>query len=128
MTDAKSITELVAFQQLDGAVTGATVYQDAPEGAMLPIVVVGDMKSTPIGGKGDRDRRISLLIQAEVSAEERAPLLALQKQIEDALDGLTIAQDGWTLAFTFEDDDAQLGEDGGTYIGTSAFAVLALQD
>ena len=95
---------------------------------MLPIVVVGDMKSTPIGGKGDRDRRISLLIQAEVSAEERAPLLALQKQIEDALDGLTIAQDGWTLAFTFEDDDAQLGEDGGTYIGTSAFAVLALQD
>lgn len=128
MTDAKSITELVAFQQLDAAVTGATVYQDAPEGTMLPIVVVGDMKSTPIGGKGDRDRRISLLIQAEVSAEERAPLLALQTQIEEALDGLTIEQDGWTLAFTFEDDDAQLGEDGATYIGTSAFAVLALKD
>lgn len=128
MTDAKSITELVAFQQLDAAVTGATVYQDAPEGASLPIVVVGDMKSTPIGGKGDPDRRISLLIQAEVSAEERAPLLALQKQIEETLDDLTIEQDGWTLAFTFEDDDAQLGEDGATYIGTSAFAVLALKD
>lgn len=56
MTDAKSMTELVAFQQLDAVITGATVYQDAPEGAALPIVVVGDMKSTPIGGKGGAAR------------------------------------------------------------------------
>lgn len=128
MSDAKSVTELVAFEQLDSAIAGATVYQDAPEGALLPIVVVGDMKSTPIGGKNDPDRRISLLIQSEVSAEERAPLLDLQRQIETTLDGLTIEQDGWTLAFMFEDDDAQLGEDGATYIGTSAFSVLALKD
>ncbi|MFA7505294.1 MAG: DUF3168 domain-containing protein [Burkholderiaceae bacterium] len=126
MTDAKSAVEAAFYQALASSVTGATVYQDVPENADLPIIIVGDMKSAPLGAKNDPDRRVSVLVVAMVAAEERAPLLDLQRQIEAALDGRVFTPTGWRLAVTFEDDDAQLAEDGVSYVGTSAFDVLAL--
>jgi hypothetical protein len=63
-----------------------------------------------------------------VGAEERAPLLALQDQVEQLLGGKTFTRPGWSLSVTFVDDDAQLAEDGVSYVGTSAFRVLALAD
>jgi hypothetical protein len=126
MSDAKAIVETVIFEELDAGIEGATVYQDVPENAPLDVVILGDMKSSPLGAKDDLDRRISIIIVSMVGAEERAPLLALQRQIEGLLDGKTFERNGWTLSVTFEDDDAVLGGDGATYIGTSAFEVLAL--
>jgi hypothetical protein len=128
MSEAKAAVEAAIFNALDAGVSGATVYQDVPEDAPLPVVIIGDMKSTPIGPKDDPDRRVSVIIVTMVAAEERAPLLALQEQVEQLLDGLTFTPPGWTLRATFEDDDAQLAEDGVSYIGTSVFTVFALSD
>lgn len=128
MSNAKAAVEIAAYHALDDVILGATVYQDVPQDAPLDVVIIGDMKSTPLGAKEDPDRSVSLIIVSMVEAEERAPLLALQKQIEDALDGKKIQQGGFTLSFMFDDDDAQLGGDGATYVGTSAFTVLALSD
>lgn len=128
VSNAKAAAETALFAALAAGISGATVYQDVPEAAPLPIVVVGDLRSRPIGGKGERDRRISAVIVTVVAAEERTPLLELQRQIEDLLDGQIFIEDGWTLSVTFEDDDALLGEDGVTYTGSSAFDVIALAD
>ncbi len=129
MSKAKSVVEKAIFDALDSGLEGATVYQDAPADAPYPIVILGDMKSIRLQTKGaSPDRRVTINIVALVEAEERAPLLALQEQIEGLLDGQTLAPDGWTLGVEFDDDDAVLGDDGVTYSGISSFSVLALAD
>lgn len=126
MTSAKDAVEITAFTVLDAAITGATVHQAAPQDTGLPIVIVGDMKAEPLGAKDDDDRRITLFVVTEVPADARAPLLALQSQIEIALDGHRATVDGWNLAFAYIDDDDRLTEDGMAYQGISTFTVLAL--
>lgn len=127
MSDAKSIVEAVAFRVLAAAISNATVYQDAPVGAQGDLVILGDLKSFSMGGKGaNDDRRVEINIISLVVAEERAPLLALQGQIEKALDGQNFTEKGWTVAFLFKDDDAVLDEGGGSYSGISAFDAIAL--
>lgn len=127
MSSAKAMVEAAAFLALSSAITDAGVYQDAPENAPTPLVIIGDMKSSRLPVKeADADRRVTISIVTIVEAEERAPLLSLQEQIEAALDGQNIQQDGWLLAFEFEDDDAVLSEDGSTYSGITSFTVLAI--
>jgi hypothetical protein len=127
MSSAKAMVEAAAFLALSSAITDAGVYQDAPENAPTPLVIIGDMKSSRLPTKdADADRRVTISIVTIVEAEERAPLLALQEQIEAALDGQNLQQDGWLLAFGFEDDDAVLSEDGSTYSGITSFTVLAI--
>ena len=126
MSNAKAVVEAAVYAALDAAIEGATVYQDVPQDAPLPVVILGDMKSYPLGGKDDPDRSVNIIIVSMVEAEERAPLLELQRQIEAALDGKKFTEGGFELSATFDDDDAQLGGDGATYIGTSSFTVIAL--
>lgn len=126
MSNAKAVVEQVIYDALAGGVEGAAVYQDVPDDAPLPLVIIGDMKSYPLGAKDDPDRRVSVIVVSMVAAEERAPLLALQKQIEALLDGKTFSLDGWIVQVSFEDDDAILGQDGATYVGTTAVSAIAL--
>jgi hypothetical protein len=129
VSKAKAVVEAAIFDALNEAITGAAVYQDAPANAAYPVVILGDMKSFRLQTKGSSpDRRVTISIVTLVEAEERAPLLDLQEQIEDALDGQSFAPDGWTLGVEFDDDDAVLGDDGVTYSGISSFSVLALAD
>lgn len=127
MSKAKAMVEQVAFRELAAAIRGATVYQDAPSDAAGDLVIIGDLKSFSLGGKDQSaDRRVGLQIVSLAVADERAPLLALMDQIEEALDGQSFAVEGWTIAFAFEDDDAVLNEDGASYSGISSFTALAL--
>ena len=126
MSNAKAVVEQVIYDALADGIEGATVYQDVPEDAPLPLVIVGDMKSYPLGAKDDPDRCGSVIVVSVVAAEEPAPLLALQKQIEDLLDGKTFSPEGWIVQVSFEDDDAILGQDGATYVGTTAVTAIAL--
>ena len=127
MSKAKAVVQAAIYDALSGAVKGAKVYQDAPADAAYPVVILGDMKSFSLGTKGSSDdRRVTISIISLVEAEESAPLLSLQEQIEEALDGQSLEVDGWTLGIVFDDDDAVLGEDGVTYSGISSFSVLAL--
>jgi len=127
MSKAKAIVEAVAFRELAAAIAGASVYQDAPSNAEGDLVIIGDLKSVrPALKDAGADRRVEISIVSLAIAEERAPLLALQDQIETILDEQTFELEGWTLAFTFQDDDAVLNEDGASYSGISSFAVLAI--
>ena len=129
MSDAKAVVEAAIFAALTDGVEGAPVYQDAPDNAPLPIVVVGDLKSAKLPGKDRSDDRIvTVTIVTLVEADERAPLLRLQEQIETALDRVTFEPEGWALAAYFEEDEAVLQEDGETYAGISTFTVIALSD
>jgi len=100
MSDAKSIVEAVAYRELAAAIAGATVYQDAPSDAHGDLVIIGDLKSfRPSLKETGGDRRVEISILSLVIAEERAPLLALQAQIEAILDEQDFELDGWTVAF-----------------------------
>ena len=127
MSNAKAVVEAALYDALSQALTGAVVYQDAPDNAPLPIVVIGDMKSSRLPGKASTpDRTVTVSIVTLIEAQERGPLLAIMDQIETALDGESFAPDGWTLAATFDDDEAMLADDGSTYSGISSFTFLAL--
>jgi len=129
MSDAKSVVEAAVYAALAAAVSTATVYQDAPDNAPLPIVVIGDMRSARLAGKAaSPDRSVTVSIVTLIEAQERAPLLALMNEIEGALDGVTFETSGWTLSGSFEDDEAVLADDGSTYSGLSSFTFLALAD
>jgi len=128
MSRAKAVVEAAAYDALSAAVTNATVYQDAPQDVPGDLVIIGEITSASLGGKGaGADRRGTITIATICSAEERAPLLARQEEIETALDGLQIVTaDGWTLSLAFQDDSAGLSEDGDIYAGLSAFAFVAI--
>lgn len=127
MSNAKSIVEQVAFDEVAAAVTGAQVFQDVPNDQQGDIVVIGDMRSFRFSTKeASADQIVEISIVTLVIADERAPLLAIQEQIETALDGQTIDRDGWRLDFTFKDDDAVLGEEGAGYVGVTTFSVVAI--
>lgn len=129
MSNAKSVVEGVVYTALAAAIRGATVYQDAPDGVGGDLVIIGDMKSARLSGKdASADRRVTLSIVTIVEAQERAPLLALQEQCDDVLDGATLEAPGWTIQGRFVDDDAVLGDDGTTYNGVAAYEFLALAD
>jgi hypothetical protein len=129
MTSAKAAVEAATFDALAATIRGAAVYQDVPDDAPFPIVVVGDLSSRRLPGKAaSRDRIVTVSVVTLVAAEERAPLLALMEQADAALDGRTVQAGGWTLAFAFDDDDAALQEDGQTYAGVAAYTVMALAD
>jgi len=125
---AESILEEQIYAALSGAISGATVFQDVPENEPYPIVMIGDMASEPLATKDDDDSRITVSIIALTSAEERAPVLALNEQVKDALKGSRFHASGWTFAGQYLSADAVIAEDGVSYVGTSSFAFLALKD
>lgn len=126
MISAKSAVEAAAYAFLAENILGAAVYQDVPEDAPYPLVIVGDLSTKRLPGKAaSKDRLVTVSIATLVAAEERQPLLGLMDQI-DGLDGYSAEYEGWTLAFSFEDDDASLLPDGQAYGGVSTFSVLAL--
>lgn len=129
MISAKSAVEAAVFEALSAAIKDAPVYQDVPDNAPLPLVVVGDLKSSRLPGKAvSRDRTVTVTIVSLVEAEERAPVLRLQDQIDAVLDGATFTPAGWTLAGAFEEDEAVLQDDGQTYAGVSTFTFFAIAD
>ncbi len=127
MSDAKDAVEAAAFAALAAGISGATVFQDVPENFSGPLVAIGDTAAKRIGAKQGGDARVSIEFVTLVNAEERAPLLALQGQIFSLLDNATMNPAGWTLSFTFEEDEARLHENGVSYVGSSVFSVFALQ-
>lgn len=126
MAEPKDLAETEAYTVLAANISGTDVYQDVPENHPLPVVVLGDSSSVSIGGKGDPDEKVTVNIVTLVSAEEKAPLTALQGQIKALLREHKATRDGFTLHFSFESDEAQLHENGVHYVGTSTFSVFAL--
>lgn len=128
MIDVKSAVEIALYQALAGNIAGVTVYQDAPENASLPVTVIGDLTERPIATKGGNDARVTASIATEFAAEERAPLLIAQGRIKDLLHEGEFVVDGWTLRPIFQTANAELAENGETYVGASIFDVLAFAD
>jgi len=128
MSGAKSITASAAYGALEDGISGATVFQDVPDGFTGPMVVIGPMDSKPVGGSGDPDRYVSLTIVSMWQGDENAPVLGLQEQVERILDGKILRPAGWKLEFQFLDDNVELDTDGVTYVGTTQFHVVALTD
>ena len=128
MLDAASATEQAIYDALSAGISGATVWQDAPENAPLDLVILGDLTPRPLRTKGDDpDKIITVTIFFQTAGEERAPLLKLQAQARDLLDDQMLTSvDGWQINPTYVSATAELAEDGETYVGVSSFEVFAL--
>jgi hypothetical protein len=115
--------EAAIFAALKQGVTLAPVYQDVPDGTQAPIVILAELAGDPIGGKGSRSMQLDLTVTCEVWKMVRKPILDLQDQVKAAIDGRTLAQDGFEITAAFVTSEArQVGA--GTYFGTSTFTVF----
>ncbi|GAA4218632.1 hypothetical protein GCM10022253_19460 [Sphingomonas endophytica] len=128
MTSAKAATELLAFEQLHSGVNGAAVFQDVPDDAPPPLVIIGDIESAPFAGADDPDRRITLTLIVITEGDERAPCVDLQEQVEAILAGRSFRVDEWNLHVALESSDAVLSEDGTGYVGTTILTLLAFRE
>lgn len=129
MIAALSAVELVAYQRFTDAVTLATIYQDVPENAAPPIVVIGDLGWKPLdaGKDDDVDCIVTLTVLSETIGHERQPCLDLLEEVEGSLRNVDDEQDGWRLKFRCLGSEAGLAEDAGSYIGTTTFEITALR-
>jgi len=120
--------ESSVYNLLANNIDGAAVYQDVPNNYSGPTVTLGDMDGEPIATKDDTDWDLRLTILSEVSADERAPVLALMEQISTLLDRRKIITPRWVFSLSFQADSAALDEGGVTYTGTSFFRAIALSN
>lgn len=129
MSDALSAIEVAAFNALSAGVTLAAVFQHVPEDTPVgdPLVIVGDIDADAeaLASKDDEDQQVTLTIITIVKAHERAPLLAMQAEVNDALNKIEVTQGGWKLHFVAKDSNAILFTDGETYVGKSTFTIFA---
>lgn len=126
MHSASSATEVALYEALAAGLAGASVYQDAPTDAPLPLVIVGDLSEAPLG-KGEPDAIVTASIFFEVAAEERAPLLDLQRQARDLLHEQDFTVEDWTVSPSITATTAELAEDGKSYVGVASFTCFALR-
>jgi hypothetical protein len=76
MSRAKALVEAVTFDALSSAISGATVYQDAPVNAPGDLVILGEMKSFRLATKeAEGDRRVTIAIVTIVEAEDPPRLI-----------------------------------------------------
>jgi nitrogen fixation protein len=128
MSSASGAIEAVAFELLDAAVTGATVFQDVPEDTPPPVVILGDMSAVPFtDDPADPDRRVTLAVTTVTAGEERQPCTDLQDQVETVLGSARVLRDGWDLAFRSLGSDAALIGDASGYFGTTTFEIIAFK-
>jgi len=128
MSGPSSTIEAVAFELLDAAVTGATVYQDVPEDTPPPVVILGDMSAEPFtDDPADPDRRVTLTVTTVTAGEERKPCTDVQDEVETALGSARVTRDGWELAFRSLGSDAALTGDASGYVGTTTFEIIAFK-
>lgn len=129
MTSATAATEILAYEQLSAGITAAPVYQDVPDDAPLPLIIIGDMESAPFAGSNDPDRRITLTLVVLTEGDERAPCTDLQEQIEAILPGRSfVVGEEWNLHVSLESSDAALTDDGSGYAGTTILTILAFRE
>ncbi|MDX3908421.1 MAG: DUF3168 domain-containing protein [Sphingobium sp.] len=126
MVSASDAVEKASYATLSaGGDIGAPVFQHVPEDTDPPVIIIGDIEATPIGGKDDPDRRVALTVITVTEAEERKPLLDLMNAVETRLDGARLQENGWKLSFTFVGSSAVLTPEGDGYVGESRFEILA---
>lgn len=128
MTSASAAVETLTFDILDGGIAGGIVFQDVPDTAPLPLVIIGDLLAVPFAGADDPDRRITLTIAVLTAGDERRPCTALQDTVEELLAGKTFQIDGWNLHFLPASSAAELAEDGSGYVGTTILTILAFSN
>lgn len=128
MTSAATAVENMAFEVLDSGIAGGIVYQDVPDDAPLPLVIIGELLAVPFAGPDDPDRRITLTIGVLTDGDERRPCTALQEQVEALLAGKTFVADGWNLHFLPASSAAELADDGSGYVGTTILTILAFSN
>lgn len=128
MTSAKDAVEISSYELLSAEPPiGAPVYQDVPDDAEPPVIIIGDVEARSFGDKDARDRIVTLEIVTVMRGDERKPLLALQEKVETRLAGVIEETADWRLHYRFVDDSATLAPDASGYVGLQKFEIIAFR-
>ena len=130
MIDLLEPTQTAVFAALRSA-SGLTdlcpVFQHVPQGTPLPLTIVGDIESVPIGGKNEQVEQITIEIVTVYRGSGRAPLLAIMHQQRLALEDQQLSHPGVVF-----DTPGWVGggvngpaSDGLTYAGLQTFIINA---
>jgi hypothetical protein len=102
----------------------APVMQHVPEGTEPPLVIVGDISFTPVGGKDGNFDRAEVDIVTMYRGPKRAGLFALQEVVQTLLDGVALTGDALFSNPRQIANQEEIMEDGITYVGTQRFELF----
>lgn len=126
MSDAIDAVERAAYLLMTAdPAPSAPVYQDVPDNAPPPVIIIGDVDWEPIGAKGDPDCTGRIEMVTVHDGDARKPLLAMQGEVFDRMADARIDVSGWRIFFTFTGGNAVLTPDGAGYVGMQNFTWLA---
>jgi hypothetical protein len=119
---------LFAALNVSSVTSKAPVYQHPPNEAQPPLIVIGDISSTPWDHKDEDVEDVLVEIETYFRGPRRAGLLAIQGAVRDALRGKALSATGVILSparWISQDAPNANPEDGITYAGLLTFMVTA---
>jgi hypothetical protein len=120
-------TQDAIYAKLDAAtaVTAlAPVMQHVPENADPPLVIIGSVALTPVGGKDGNFDRAEVEVITIYRGPKRAAMFAIQSAVQDTLDNQELTGDALFSRPRQVSNDDELLEDGITYLGTQRFELF----
>ncbi|HWT12298.1 MAG TPA: DUF3168 domain-containing protein [Allosphingosinicella sp.] len=126
MPDLKLAAQVAIYEVLSALPALAPFYQHVPGETQPPYSLIGDMSTTPMGGKSGGLDRIDFEILHYVREPGREFLTPRMAAAREALEGQALTADGVELSPpVFEGEDDGLLEDGQTYEGVQRFSLFA---
>ena len=128
MTDIPQAVQDAFYDALnDASVTDlAPVVQHVLENTQPPLVVIGDINHTPVGGKDGGLDSVTVDVLSYFRGPNRKGLHAIQAAIRARLDDKTISAAGYELSRPMQmSSEGELLEDGETYVGTQRYELFA---
>jgi hypothetical protein len=102
------------------------VVQHVLENTQPPLVVIGDINTSPFGGKDGGLDKVEVDVLSYFRGPNRKGLNEIQAAVRGRLDDQTIAATGYELSRpVLVSSDTELLEDGETYVGTQHFELFA---
>ena len=124
--DLSRAVQQASYDALSAGVTLAPVYQHVPDDKRAPYVVIEGSTVTYLGGKDGGLERHDLSIMTVSREPGRLPVLALQAEVREALNGVPMTAAGADLsAPEIQSAADQLLDDGLTYVGSQRFTIFA---
>jgi hypothetical protein len=104
----------------------ALVRQSVDENTPLPVVLIGDLDGSPVGGKGETADKLTIDVQVTYRGPDRSGLLAIMWKVRQALDNQEIAADGvnFPTTPTWLNGDTATMDDGVTRVGIHQYEVI----
>lgn len=129
MTDLLTATQDAVFAAVSAGVTAAPVVVNVPENWQPPLVVIGSIEATNIGGKDGGLEQHAITLHYVYRGGQRRLLYAMMHEGRSALEAADLSAPGAEFGDAVWDSSSdQVAEDGVTYQGEQTFNIIVQPD